>query len=114
MTKFKIFSGTFTGKSADEKLNEWLESNRNIEIIDMKYQQARYGDHTICIMYKEKMNHYKNSKLRSDDHFCPSMIACSVCGRTNRDNPDLRFGVTPFGVSELNGYICEDCSRKVK
>lgn len=52
MTKFKVFIGTIDEK-ADENLNKWLEQNKNIEIIDFKFQQARYGDHSICIMYKE-------------------------------------------------------------
>ena len=53
MQKFKIFMGN-AGYKADDKANKWLEENPNVEIISMKYQQARYGDHSICILYKEK------------------------------------------------------------
>lgn len=58
MVKFKIFFGCSTnqlgrGMTADDKANAWLVENPNIEILQMKYQQARYGDHSICIMYKE-------------------------------------------------------------
>ena len=52
----KLFK-TFMGKSnekADIKANEWLEENPGIEIIDVRYQQARYSDHSICILYKEE------------------------------------------------------------
>lgn len=52
MMKFKVFLGTINEK-ADEKFNKWLEQNKNIEIINFQFQQARYGDHSICIMYKE-------------------------------------------------------------
>lgn len=55
MQKFKIFMGN-AGYQADDKANEWLEENPNVEIISMKYQQARYGDHSICILYKENIN----------------------------------------------------------
>ena len=52
MVKFKIFTGTYN-KLADDKANKWLEENPDVEIIEMRYQQARMGDHSICIMYKE-------------------------------------------------------------
>lgn len=52
MVKFKLFFGTLSD-TADEQVNEWLEEEKNIEVIDFKYQQARFGDHSICIMYKE-------------------------------------------------------------
>ena len=51
MQRFKIFMGN-SGYTADDKANEWLEENPNIEIIEMRYQQARCGDHSICILYK--------------------------------------------------------------
>ena len=59
MVKFKIFFGSSTnqlgkGMTADDKANAWLAENPNIDILQMKYQQARYGDHSICIMYEEK------------------------------------------------------------
>lgn len=58
MVKFKIFFGSSTnqlgrGMTADDKANAWLVENPNINILQMKYQQARYGDHSICIMYEE-------------------------------------------------------------
>ena len=52
MQKFKIFMGN-SSETADIKANEWLEENPGIEIIDVRYQQARCGDHSICILYKE-------------------------------------------------------------
>lgn len=39
--------------SADEKFNEWIKDHPDIEIIKFKYCQARYGDHSIAILYKE-------------------------------------------------------------
>ena len=53
MTGFKIFFGN-VNHYADKKANIWLKENPNIEVVEMKYQQARYGDHSICIMYKER------------------------------------------------------------
>lgn len=53
MTKFKIFMGTIDDK-ADKKANEWIEKNPDIVLYSYQYQQARYSDHSICIMYEEK------------------------------------------------------------
>lgn len=53
MYKAKLFFGTAGGR-ADDKFNEWIEDNPDIEILNFKYHQARYGDHSICILYKEK------------------------------------------------------------
>lgn len=58
MYRFKIFMGT-TGMQADEKANMWLEENPDIEVINMRYQQSGYGDHSICIFYT-KRNPYEN------------------------------------------------------
>ena len=52
MRKFKIFMGSIN-EPADIKANEWLEENPDIEIIDVRYQQARYSDHSICILYRK-------------------------------------------------------------
>lgn len=62
MIKFKITFGTVSNP-ADKQLNAWLTEsiNHNISIISMKYQQARYGDHSICIMYEEKNQRRKES-----------------------------------------------------
>ena len=54
MYKTKLFFGSFSRKPADEKFNEWIKDNSNIEILSFKYKQAKYGDHSICILYKEK------------------------------------------------------------
>lgn len=56
MIKCKLFSGSFAMgyPSADERFNEWILSHQNIDILGFRYFQARYGDHSICIMYKEK------------------------------------------------------------
>lgn len=51
--RFKIFTGNLR-IPADEKANDWLEEHSNIEILEMKYQQANTGDHSICIMYRVK------------------------------------------------------------
>lgn len=116
MTKFKIFASTFPSglspntKPADVYANEWLEKHPNIEVIDMKYQQAHHGDHSICIMYKEETNHEQNLRIRGDNYV--PLVTCCVCGRSNRDNPSLRFGVAPFGLAAPSGYICEDCAGK--
>ena len=54
MQRFKIFVGNYNN-TADEEANKWLEENPNVEIVEMRYQQARCGDHSICILYnKEK------------------------------------------------------------
>ena len=58
MYRFKIFMGT-SGMKADKKANLWLEENPDIEIIDMRYQQSRYGDHSICIFYTKRRS-YEN------------------------------------------------------
>lgn len=57
--KAKTFCGSF-GKdciTADEEFNAWQEEQqkqgKDIEIINFRYCQARYGDHSIAILYKE-------------------------------------------------------------
>lgn len=51
--KFKIFYGNHTLQSADEKVNQWLNENPSIRLVEYQYQQARLGDHSICVMYEE-------------------------------------------------------------
>ncbi len=53
MYKFKIFFGNHTMQSADEKLNQWLKEHPRASVIEWQYSQARMGDHSICILYKE-------------------------------------------------------------
>lgn len=53
MLRFKIFWGNHTSVSADEKLNQWIKENPLAVIIDWQYQQARLGDHSICIKYAQ-------------------------------------------------------------
>ena len=53
MPKFKIFFGNHTMISADTKLNQWLAENPSVSIVSWQYQQARMGDHSICIAYRE-------------------------------------------------------------
>ena len=59
-TRFKIFfgngGGSFSYDGADSKANEWLENHPDISLVGAFYQQARMGDHSICIMYKENQN----------------------------------------------------------
>jgi hypothetical protein len=54
--KAKVFLGCGT-TPADEKFNAWIEEkNRigiDINVLQLKYQQARYSDHSICILYEE-------------------------------------------------------------
>ena len=56
IVKFKIFWGNHTNVSADAKLNQWLAENPSVELVEWQYQQVRLGDHSICIIYKEKEN----------------------------------------------------------
>lgn len=51
----KTFHGNFSRgtESVDCKMNLWLKDHPNIDILEFRYQQARYGDHSICILYKE-------------------------------------------------------------
>lgn len=58
MRKFKIFMGS-SNELADIKANKWLEENPDVEIIDVRYQQARYSDHSICILYREVVNKWQ-------------------------------------------------------
>jgi len=58
MEYFKIFFGNYRpgleSNQADYKLNQWLYEHLNVKIIDWQYQQARMGDHSICIRYVEE------------------------------------------------------------
>lgn len=58
MYKAKTFNGNFNvnSTSADEKFNKWINDHPNIHIIEFKYEQARYGDHSICILYKDNID----------------------------------------------------------
>ena len=53
MVKFKTFFQSFP-QYATEALNKWIEEHPKAKIIDYQYQQARYGDHSICIRYEEE------------------------------------------------------------
>ena len=52
MYQTRIFFGT-NGLPADVDFNKWIKDHPNIEILQFKFQQARYGDHSIAILYKE-------------------------------------------------------------
>ncbi len=52
-TKSKIFFGNFNGTRADVLFNNWLLEHSDILIREFRYQQARYGDHSIAILYEE-------------------------------------------------------------
>lgn len=59
MYKSKIFHGSFGNlggytEKADDKFNEWIKEQPNIEIIEFKYMHSRYGDHSIAILYIDK------------------------------------------------------------
>lgn len=53
IVRAKIFLGTVNCK-ADQFFNEWMEENPGIEILQFRYEQARYGDHSIAVLYKMK------------------------------------------------------------
>lgn len=53
LTKFKIFFGHSCDNHASDRLNQWLAEHPNVRVIDYQYQQARMGDHSICIRYEE-------------------------------------------------------------
>lgn len=48
-----IFYATFP-TCASAYMNEWLDNNPNVRIIETHYQQARMGDHSIFVVYKEE------------------------------------------------------------
>ena len=53
MIKCKNFfgtSGSNGSKSADVYFNEWIKAHQDIDILEFRYQQARYGDHSICAL----------------------------------------------------------------
>lgn len=52
MYKSEVFFGNSSGTTASDKLNAWLDENPGVDIEQFVYQQARYGDHSICILYK--------------------------------------------------------------
>lgn len=52
-TRSKIFFGNADGTRADVLFNNWLEEHPYILIREFRYQQARYGDHSIAILYEE-------------------------------------------------------------
>lgn len=58
MIQFEIFFGGYSSECADcrasDYLNEWITDHPNAKIIDWQYQQARYGDHSICIRYVDR------------------------------------------------------------
>lgn len=54
MYKAKIFIGMNIAGKADEKFNSWIENHPDIYILQFEYQQTAHGEHSICILYKEK------------------------------------------------------------
>ena len=58
--RFKTFFGNNTITLADVELNKWLDENPTVRVLAYQYQQARMGDHSICIMYEEKNNATEN------------------------------------------------------
>lgn len=57
MFKAKIFFGASkSGRWADEMFNAWIQEHPTVVIIKFKYQHARYGDHSIAILYREENN----------------------------------------------------------
>lgn len=56
MIRFKIFFGTYgtvAVNTAENKINDWLKRNPDVYVLDWQYQQARMGDHSICIRYDD-------------------------------------------------------------
>ena len=58
MKRFRIFRGVFGAIDADEKINEWLDENPDVKIIDYKFNLSTYGNHAICVLYRENNNVY--------------------------------------------------------
>ena len=58
MRRFKIFTGNLSSPNpkADEKANKWLDKHPEVDVLAFEYQQARMGDHSICIWYEEAQN----------------------------------------------------------
>lgn len=54
MVKFKIIFGNPSSTPADVKMNNWLRDNPQVNVLSYQYQQARMGDHSICIVYEEE------------------------------------------------------------
>lgn len=56
MIKTELFFGNakHQGYRADTYCNNWLAENPNLEIIDIRYAHSEDGNHSICILYKEK------------------------------------------------------------
>lgn len=52
--KAKVFLGT-CHSPADLKFNTWIGEHPNIIVTEFRYQQARMGDHSIAILYKEEV-----------------------------------------------------------
>lgn len=52
----ETFFGHMDGYSADEAFNDWIKDHPNIHIEHFGYSQARYGEHSICILYKTNDN----------------------------------------------------------
>ena len=48
----KLFFGNKNGITADQLFGEWIEEHPKVKIIDFQYQHARYGDHSIAILYE--------------------------------------------------------------
>lgn len=55
--KCKVFMGGYN-TTADEKFNQWIKEMNSdyttVNIKELRYQQARCGDHSICILYEEE------------------------------------------------------------
>lgn len=51
--RIKIFFGNASGTRADQLFGEWIEDHPTAKIVDFQYQHARYGDHSIAILYEE-------------------------------------------------------------
>lgn len=52
--KAKIFMDGKGIDKADTKFNSWMKNNQNVCILQFEYQQAKYGEHSICILYREE------------------------------------------------------------
>ena len=88
MIKFKTFFGTMKGTTAADYLNKWLEENKTVEVIDFKYQQARFGDHSICIMYEKKTKPKNICPKCAGTGFVHSVYSetfeCPICGGSGK------------------------------
>ena len=106
MIKTKIFFGTLgtNYKTADLLFNNWIEENPNIEILHFRYQQARMGDHSICILYRELPPTYPQQHIQAP----PPPAWQPIPPRHYDEWPPTPPPVTPLPWVEPPIVTCQD------